>query len=1006
MTQDADPLLPSNEDPAPKPDLKAEARTRRSDPEDRPPNQAGRFAGPIFKSVGIALFLLVAVLTLSWTYRVDIANTVLPPAVSGFLETDVTLTVVALDLQAVAIENVTIQDGPRIETVDIQFDLAPGAAVPVETLTVRGLTATVFRDSSGAPRIRGLDAFFDAPLERADADRAFPTLPFQSLSIRDMTIDADTLIGRQRLTGDVSLRFPSAPAAFPLAALIDLNAPDTNSAVSLDAAVDGDRAGVSAILDLSAAHWLPFIPGIRTASGRLTAELNANGAGVPQSGDPVAWALAALSGAASLDWTGLSMTPTDLPPFAVSDGNARLDLGGGQASLEIAAPLEFSPSAMPKALLAALPEDFRAAFSGAPTIVVTPNEDRPDLLFRPNAGATWRVETGLELSWTQGPAQAVLTPRLITLGSDFLPLNAEFEGLRIDLVRGLNLPRDVTIATQLGPMDLDLSTVLAGEIPEVSVPFALNAAVFGDIAPPIWAERADIALSGTIEVSDNGGAVTATLAPGGGLSARGLTGTGDARLSPRISLDVAGPAPTRVDIIPSLGLQGVFRLSPVTVALPDQDPPVSVEVESQTIRLRHGPTETRITAGPFDIRELGSEFGAADIELDADMNADTASLRLTASGLSLGGASVLTGAVAADMAIARRDGAFTSAAGPISLADGRISLDTLIALGRDGGVGAVRVQSAPIQFGPTGLAATDIMPEALMAELPVTPELGGAMSFGLNLTPPGDTGANILALTLDGFSIAAEGFEVADVNGTLSFDPLAMPSSFGEQTLNGTIAAPILGRAPFKARFSVAPSARVSITEGGIEALGGSLSLIDGVVDPETSGFSGTFRLRRVDLSLLTDALALDGVSATGRLSGLLPTSLTPDQMIITNGSIAADGGGVLAITNPAVSQALASDNEAVQLFAEAMENFEYDTLEASVDLRPDGQGIVGLSLDGANPEVLDGYPFELNVNLETDLGEFFQIQKDLFTILRSIVAPLRLLNPRELPISSDDNSG
>lgn len=999
-----------NGDPPPEPPgLKAEPGAREQPVDDPLPNPLRRFTRPIARSVAIAFLFLAGVLALSWSYRVNIANSTVPAALSGFLQADVTLTVVKMDLTAITIEDFAVKNGPTIDSLEARFDLAPGAAVLVEALDARGVTASVHLNPRGVVTVKGLEALFETRPDGPPEGSAPLTPPFENLTVSDLRIDADTPVGRHALTGDISLRLPAAPALFPLTASIDLDAPGTDSALSLDAAIAPDRASVSAILDLSASHWLAFVPGIEAASGRLTADLSASGAGpIPALADedPVAWALAALAGDADIAWAGLSVTPSDLPSVGFSDGLARMQVGGGQATLDIADALEVSPSAVPDTFLSALPEGFRDAFSGAPTIVLTPDENRPSLLFRPDAGGNWRVETGLGVTWTHGPAQATLTPREVSLGRDFAPRSVTIESLRLDLVRGLNLPRDVTVAAEIGPLEVDLSSPRSGEIPELDFPFTLNATLFGEIAPPLWAERADIDVSGTIEVADDAGAITAYLVPGGGLSAQGLTGTGDARLSPRIAVDIAGGTPARVDILPNPGLMGAFRISPMTVALPDQDPPVSVEIDSQLIQIRHTPSETRMSTGPFDARELGFDFGVTGIEIDAVVTANGASLGFDASGLILGGAPFLSGAISADMAIARRNGAFTSAAGPISLADGRVSLDTSIAIGRDGGVGAVRIQSAPIPFGGTGLATSDILPAALLADLPVTPDLGGAVSFGLNLTPPGDAGANILALTLEGFSIEAEGFEIGNVNGALSFDPLALPASFGEQTLSGAIAAPVLGRAPFEARFSVSPTSRVAISEIGIDALGGSVSLIDGAFDPKTSGLTGTLRLRRVDLSLLTDALAIDGVAATGRLSGLLPTRLSPNILSITNGSIAADGGGVLAITNPAVSQALASDNEAVQLLADAMENFEYDTLSANVEIRPDGEGAVGLSLKGANPDVLDGYPFDINVNLETDFGKFAQIQRDIFLILRAVMAPLRLLNPRQLPVSSNDNSG
>ena len=91
-------------------------------------------------------------------------------------------------------------------------------------------------------------------------------------------------------------------------------------------------------------------------------------------------------------------------------------------------------------------------------------------------------------------------------------------------------------------------------------------------------------------------------------------------------------------------------------------------------------------------------------------------------------------------------------------------------------------------------------------------------------------------------------------------------------------------------------------------------------------------------------------------------------------GTLATAGKGVLRLSDPVVLRNLAQRNDTVGLAMKALANFSYDGLEIDIDVGEGESGTVLVRLKGANPEVLDGYPFAFNINLETDFGRLAEL--------------------------------
>ncbi len=91
------------------------------------------------------------------------------------------------------------------------------------------------------------------------------------------------------------------------------------------------------------------------------------------------------------------------------------------------------------------------------------------------------------------------------------------------------------------------------------------------------------------------------------------------------------------------------------------------------------------------------------------------------------------------------------------------------------------------------------------------------------------------------------------------------------------------------------------------------------------------------------------------------------ETVTIANGRLAAEAPGTLRFLSEGAGQALAAAGESADLMLRALEDFRYDELSLAIDKPAAAAARLTLVLLGHNPNVLDGYPFRFNINLEGD---------------------------------------
>jgi hypothetical protein len=126
--------------------------------------------------------------------------------------------------------------------------------------------------------------------------------------------------------------------------------------------------------------------------------------------------------------------------------------------------------------------------------------------------------------------------------------------------------------------------------------------------------------------------------------------------------------------------------------------------------------------------------------------------------------------------------------------------------------------------------------------------------------------------------------------------------------------------------------------------------------------------LQQIDLASLLQQHPSHDLTGNGKLSGTVPLAISAKGLSITNGNIAAEKPGGLLQYRSESTKAMASTNSNMKLVFDALDNFQYSVLSSKVSYDTNGKLLLGLSLQGSNPNMQQGRTINLNVNLEEDL--------------------------------------
>ena len=286
------------------------------------------------------------------------------------------------------------------------------------------------------------------------------------------------------------------------------------------------------------------------------------------------------------------------------------------------------------------------------------------------------------------------------------------------------------------------------------------------------------------------------------------------------------------------------------------------------------------------------------------------------------------------------------------------------------GQGEATFDLDPILFGAFGIQPRDLAPGLgeSIGDASGSVALAGRAAWGAT----GLTSALTVELGNVGFN--ASGTRVAELTGTIAFDGLLPATTPPGQRLTATIAVGDAKPMQVEVVGSLRSDATLGLESLSLQVAGGRVRAVDAVIDPTALPVDLTLIVESVDLAELLAVVPVEGLSGSGRLSGTVPVRVTDESIAVSDAELTAEGPGVLRYTGAALADQLGGRDDAVGLAMQALSDFRYDSLSLEARKPERGEGVVTLHLTGANPTVLDGYPFVFNINLQSDFDQLAQL--------------------------------
>ncbi len=290
--------------------------------------------------------------------------------------------------------------------------------------------------------------------------------------------------------------------------------------------------------------------------------------------------------------------------------------------------------------------------------------------------------------------------------------------------------------------------------------------------------------------------------------------------------------------------------------------------------------------------------------------------------------------------------------------------------------GNVILGPATLDFRPKGL-----QPAAFgSAFAPVTQAEGALDVSGALASAPGVPFEGEAAIAFHDLTMATGQGVIEKLNGAIRLETLFPPRTAGEQALSARriVAGVPLEKPSLRFRIEPTDAGTVVVVDRAEGELAGGTVSIDGARF-NASAARNAFEIRMGGLSLerLLSDYAMEGMSGTGILSGVIPVAVSNAGVAIESGTVQAEGGGVLRVAWGSSRDALMRQGEPVALMVRALEDFHYSTLRMAIDRPADGSAALKIFMEGHNPAVKDGYPFRFNISLAGELEKILAAIRD-----------------------------
>ncbi|MBO6851511.1 MAG: YdbH domain-containing protein [Marinobacter sp.] len=188
------------------------------------------------------------------------------------------------------------------------------------------------------------------------------------------------------------------------------------------------------------------------------------------------------------------------------------------------------------------------------------------------------------------------------------------------------------------------------------------------------------------------------------------------------------------------------------------------------------------------------------------------------------------------------------------------------------------------------------------------------------------------------------------------------------QVNSGIGIGPVRLLAEYRAPRAELAAGVLDIQQATAGFLDGRLRVAPGSFDLARQPWRLPIDVYEVSLAKLLQVYPTEGLAGSGTLSGRVPLKVSGSGVEVEQGRVSAMAPGGLLRLPAERLQAMLGSSQAMELVVEALQNFHYSVLDSTIDYDNTGKLVLGLRLEGENPDVRGGQPVVLNINLEEDI--------------------------------------
>jgi len=254
--------------------------------------------------------------------------------------------------------------------------------------------------------------------------------------------------------------------------------------------------------------------------------------------------------------------------------------------------------------------------------------------------------------------------------------------------------------------------------------------------------------------------------------------------------------------------------------------------------------------------------------------------------------------------------------------------------------------------------------------------------LGINVESVNDIFSSVQGqgqLQLNDINVIGQGKSLSGLNGMLHFDIDDLKLSFSTQSMvvdkvSSGIEIDSIDSA-FNGFWDIKKRAyQVNVASIDGHVLGGDMSLLPFSVTGPMLNSEFEMQFNNVELRQLLALQSNQDLSGEGQLSGFIQVSINASVIEVPDGHFGSKNGHI-RYRRTSVADALSGSNGQQQLafVFDAMEDFQYTSLETDVTLKAPDILTLAIALKGFNPNVEQGQMLHLNLNLEQNIGPLIQ---------------------------------